>query len=78
MSYETIVEQVKTLPEACLEDVAKYLDYLLYRYAQEKMLPLIETNEEFEIKMHKGFTDMKEGNVTPIREAFSEIKSRFS
>ena len=78
MSYETIIEQVKTLPESCLEDAATYLDFLLYRYAQEKMLPLIENNEEFEIKMHKGLTDMKEGNVTPIKEAFSEIKSRFS
>lgn len=77
MSYETIIEQVKTLPESYLEDVAKYIDFLLYQYAQEKIHPLIETNEEFEIKMQKGFNDMKEGNVTPIRDAFSEIKGRF-
>ena len=78
MSYETIIEQIKALPEACLGDASKYLDFLLYQYAQKKLRPLIESNEEFETKMQKGFDDMKEGRVTPIREAFAEIESRFA
>ena len=29
---------------------------------------------EFEMKMNKGFSDMKDGLVTPLNEAFSDIK----
>lgn len=29
---------------------------------------------EFEMKMNKGFSDMKDGRVTPLNEAFSDIK----
>ena len=32
MSYESVMEKVRTLPEACLEDASKYLEYLLYQY----------------------------------------------
>ena len=51
---------------------------MLYIYAQKNLRSLIESNEEFETKMQKGFDDMKEGHVTPIRKAFSEIESRFA
>ena len=78
MSYATVIEQIKALPEACLDDASKYLDFLLYQYAQKKLKPLIKSNEEFETKMQKGFDDMKEGCVTPIREAFSEIENQFA
>ena len=78
MSYETVIKQIKTLPEACLDDVSKYLDFLLYQYAQKRLNPLIESDEEFKAKMQKGFDDMKKGRVTPVKEAFSEIKSRFA
>ena len=45
MSYETLVKQVKTLPEECLEDVSKYIDYLLYQYELNKMESLVKTEE---------------------------------
>lgn len=32
---------------------------------------------EFEMKMNKGFSDMKDGRVTPLNEAFSDIKKKF-
>ena len=32
MSYEAVMEKVRTLPEECLEDASKYLEYLLYQY----------------------------------------------
>lgn len=32
---------------------------------------------EFEMKMNKGFSDMKDGRVTPLNEAFSDIKRKF-
>ena len=46
MSYDTVLEKVKTLPETCLEDVSKYLDFIQYQYAQTMMEPLFESKEE--------------------------------
>ena len=37
MSYETLVKQIKTLPEACIEEVSKYIDYVLFQYNLENM-----------------------------------------
>ena len=78
MSYDSVCEQVKTLPEACLEDASKYLTFLLYQYNQTKFESLAESEEEFSGKMQKGFDDMKNERVTPLDEAFSEIKRRFA
>jgi hypothetical protein len=78
MSYDAVCEQVKSLPEACLADVSKYIDFVLYQYAQSKMSPLIESNEVFERNLQNGLNDIKNGQVTPLNEAFSEIKSRFA
>lgn len=78
MSYDSVCEQVKTLPEACLEDASKYLTFLLYQYNQTKFESLAESEEEFSAKMQKGFDDMKNERVTPLDEAFSEIKRRFA
>ena len=78
MSYDSVCEQVKTLPEACLEDASKYLAFLLYQYTKSQFEGLVESEEEFSAKMKKGFADMKNGRVTPLDEAFSEIKRRFA
>ena len=76
MSYDTVVEKVKTLPESCLEDVSKYLDFLHYQYEQTKMTPLVESDEEFNASMQQGFDDMKAGRVTTLKEAFAEIETQ--
>jgi len=78
MSYDSVCEQVKTLPESCLEDASKYLTYLLYQYNQSQVEGMLESDEEFSAKMQKGFDEMKNGRVTPLNEAFSEIKRRFA
>ena len=54
------------------------MDFLLYQYNQSQFETLAESEEEFSIKMQKGFDDMKNGRVTPLDEAFSEIKRRFA
>ena len=35
MSYETVLEQVKTVPEACLEEISQIISYVVYRYEKE-------------------------------------------
>lgn len=78
MSYETVVEQVRTLPEDCLEDLSKYMQFLLYQYSLNKMNNLTETDEEFDAKMQKGYDDMLAGRVKPLNKAFTDIRRRFS
>lgn len=34
MSYDTMVEQIKTVPQECLEDIENYIQFVLYRYSQ--------------------------------------------
>ena len=80
MSYDTLVKQVKTLPEACIEQVSKYIDYVLFQYNLDNMNlePLKETEEEFNANMQKGLEDAKVGRVQPLDEAFAEIRRQFA
>ena len=80
MSHEALVEQLKTLPEECIEEVSKYIAFLLYQYNLNKMNmdPLIETEEEFNTNMRKGLEDAKAGRVQPLDEAFAEIRRQFA
>ena len=32
MSYEAMVEQIKTLPQECMVDIENYIQFILYRY----------------------------------------------
>ena len=34
MSYETIVEQIKSVPEECLGEIAEMITFILYRHEQ--------------------------------------------
>ncbi|MBO4507507.1 MAG: hypothetical protein J5747_02600 [Spirochaetaceae bacterium] len=78
MSYETVMEKVKTLPEQCLEAASNYLDFLLYQYGINKMNSLVESEEVFNAKMQKGYEDAMEGRCKPVDQAFADIKKRFA
>ncbi len=34
MSYDTMIEQIKTVPKECLVDIENYIQFVLYRYSQ--------------------------------------------
>ena len=72
MSYETVIDQVKSLPESSLEEVSRYIEFLLYQQEQADMAPLIESDEVFEEKMERGSTDAIEGRGKPLEEVFPE------
>lgn len=78
MSYDTVMEKVKAIPETCLEQVSDYLDFVLYQYGLNKMNSLVETEDVFNTKMQKGYEDALEGRVKPIEQAFADIKKRFA
>ena len=57
-------------------DVSRYIEFLLYRQEQDRMAPLIESDEVFEQKMEQGYADAMEGRVRPLEDVFS-VKTTF-
>ena len=78
MSYDVLEKEIRQLPESYLEDVSKYIQFLLYQYEQERMSALEESEEVFNAKMQKGLDDARNGRVTPLDDAFAELKQRFA
>lgn len=76
MSYESVVEQLKNLPEVCLDEVSKYLEFILYKYEKNNFQSLVETTDEFEEKLHRGFDDLE--NVTSLEDTILDIKRKFA
>ena len=76
MSYESVVEQLKILPEVCLDEVSKYLEFILYKYEKNNFQSLVETTDEFEEKLHRGFDDLE--NVTSLEDTILDIKRKFA
>lgn len=33
MSYDSMVEQIKSVPQECLEEIENYIQYILYRHS---------------------------------------------
>ena len=42
MSYEIVIDQVKSLPESSLEDVSRYIEFLLYQQEQAFCIKFIK------------------------------------
>ena len=78
MSYDTVIDQVKSLPESSLEDVSRYIEFLMYQQEQERMSPLLESDEVFEQKMERGYADAMEGRLKPLDKVFSDLNKRFA
>ena len=78
MSYETVIDQVKSLPESSLEEVSRYIEFLLYQQEQADMALLIESDEVFEEKMERGYADAIEGRGKPMEDVFSDLSKRFA
>lgn len=78
MFYESVVEQLKILPEVCLDEVSKYLEFILYKYEKNNFQSLVETTDEFEEKLQRGFDDLENGNVTSLEDTILGIKRKFA
>ncbi|MCQ2062576.1 MAG: hypothetical protein MJY99_04475 [Fibrobacter sp.] len=78
MSYETVIDQVKSLPESSLEDVSKYIEFLLYQQEKYSMASLVESDEVFNQKMEQGYSDAIEGRGRPLDEVFADLKKQFA
>lgn len=78
MSYEAVAEQVRSLPEDCLEDVSRYISFFIYRRDLERMNNPADSEEKLSANMQKGYDDIVQGRVQPLKETFADIKRRFA
>ncbi len=66
MSYETVLEQVKTAPEACLEEISQIISYVVYRYEKE--------NEEFNAATKSALLEVEQMKKNPsIGKSYTDI-----
>lgn len=62
MSYETVLEKVRTVPESCLDEISEFIDYIIFRY-KEKYNNQSKV-KEFNLLCEETQSWAKENNVT--------------
>lgn len=75
MSYETVLEKVKTVPESCLDEISEFIDYIIFRY-KEKYNNQSKV-KEFNLLCEETQSWAKENNVTDadIKVAIKTVRS---
>ncbi|MBO4509320.1 MAG: hypothetical protein J5747_11895 [Spirochaetaceae bacterium] len=57
MSYESVLEQVKEAPEACLDEISQIIRYVVYRYEKK--------NEEFNAVTKAALQEVEQMKKNP-------------
>lgn len=75
MSYETVLEKVKTVPESCLDEISEFIDYIIFRY-KEKYNNQSKV-KEFNLLCEESQSWAKENNVTDtdIKAAIKTVRA---
>ncbi len=75
MSYETVMEKVKTVPESCLDEISGFIDYIIFRY-NEKYSNQSKV-KEFNLLCEESQSWAKENNVTEddIKAAVKSVRA---
>lgn len=75
MSYETVMEKVKTVPESCLDEISGFIDYIVYRY-NEKYNNQSKL-KEFNLLCEESQSWAKENNITEddIKAAVKSVRA---
>ena len=56
MSYETVLTQVKAAPEACLEKISDYIEYVVYCYEKQE-----QAKPKGNLSKYFGLMDLGDG-----------------
>ena len=78
MSYEAVLTQVKSVPEACLEDISNYIDYVVSRYEQKKNQEEKEPSPELASAMLEALQISGDPSVkcfATTKELFEDLNS---
>ena len=71
MSYEAVLEQVKTVPEIYLDEISNYINYVLYRYEKQT------STERFNAVCAEAQLWAKEVGLTEqdVKDAIKEVRA---
>ena len=70
MSYTTLAEKIKMLPEDCLDEAEKYIEQLLLKFKNKTKL------DNNYVKKPKGEGELAEGELDKILDdRFEELKA---
>ena len=85
MSYASLTEKIKSLPENCLDDAEKYIEQLLIKF---KTNPKNDNNivgkpkgleeladGELDKKLDDSFEELKAGKFLPFAEGMKNIRA---
>lgn len=78
MSYETVLEQVKSAPEACLDEISKIIGYVVYRYQQNEDAKERTPSPQLEQAMMEALQISNDPTVkgyTSTKELFQDLNS---
>ncbi len=58
MSYEAVLTQVRAVPEACLDEISSYIDYVVYRYEKQERAA---SKPQGKLSKYFGLMDLGDG-----------------
>ena len=67
MSYDTIVEQIKAVPQECLVDIENYIQFVLYRYNQN-----VKTENKTNLSKYFGSVSFNKDGLSIQKEMRNE------
>ena len=67
MSYDSMVEQIKTVPQECLEEIENYIQFVLYRYALTS-----KTEQKKDLSKYFGSVNFKKDELSIRKEMRNE------
>ncbi len=75
MSYETVMEKVKTVPESCLDEISEFIDYIIFRY--NKKYSNQSKMKEFNLLCEESQSWAKENNITEndIKDSIKSVRA---
>ena len=67
MSYDSMVEQIKSVPQECLEEIENYIQFVLYRYALTE-----KNNKNKNLSKYFGAVDFNKDGLSIQKEMRNE------
>ncbi len=67
MSYDTMVEQIKAVPQECLEEIENYIQFVLYRYTLT-----VKTNKDKNLSKYFGTVNFQKDGLSIQKELRNE------
>lgn len=67
MSYDSMVKQIKSVPQECLEEIENYIQFVLYRYTLT-----VKANQEKNLSKYFGSVNFKKDGLSIQKEMRNE------